>query len=87
MLTMVTSRKYMSDEMLAWATLSHENICPLLGVFESKSVLFFVYAHGENGTLHEWRRTSKRSAGDVLGRVSLITVSWPLLTYFLSCWR
>jgi hypothetical protein len=71
---MVTSQKFISQEILAWATLSHENICPLLGVFESKSVLFFVHAHGENGTLREWRHMSKRSVGDVLGRVSLITV-------------
>jgi len=67
--TMVTSRKGKAQDILAWATSLHENICPLLGVFEGKSELFFVYAQGENGTLAEWRHTSNPSVGDVLGRL------------------
>jgi serine/threonine protein kinase len=61
----------MAEEILIWATLLHENICPLLGVFERESELFFVYEYGENGTLREWRHTSSPSVSDVLGRVSL----------------
>jgi serine/threonine protein kinase len=69
---MVMSPKFKAEEILIWATLLHENICPLLGVFGKESELFFVYEHGENGTLREWRHTLNPSGWDVLGRVSLM---------------
>ena len=72
--TIVTSPKFKAQEILAWATSLHENICPLLGVFEGGYDLFFVYAHGENGTLREWRHSSNTSVGAVQGRVSLVAV-------------
>jgi hypothetical protein len=82
------SQKFNAQKILAWATLAHENICPLLGVFfESETELPFVYARGENGTLREWRHTSNPSVVDIQGHVSLAIVRRPLLTYFLSCSR
>ena len=49
----------------------HKNICPLLGVLERETDLFFVYANGENGSLRDWRHTSNPSIVDVQARVSL----------------
>jgi hypothetical protein len=80
----VTFRKFKTQQILAWATSSHENICPLLGVFEREAKLFFVYAHGENGTLSEWRRTSNPSVVEVQARVSLSHCSMASAYIFLE---
>ena len=43
-------------EALAWRSLSHHFILPLLGIFEVESQLFLVSPFMANGTLTEWRK-------------------------------
>ena len=45
-------------EALAWRSLSHRFIIPLLGIFEEKSLLFLVSPFMTNGTLTKWRENS-----------------------------
>ena len=45
-------------EALAWRSLSHRFIIPLLGIFEEKSHLFLVSPFMSNGTLTKWRESS-----------------------------
>ncbi|KAF8351814.1 kinase-like domain-containing protein [Amanita rubescens] len=54
--------KHLVQEALAWRSLSHRFILPLLGVFEDKLALYFVSPYMENGTIHQWR---KRQGPDV----------------------
>ncbi|KAF8345488.1 kinase-like domain-containing protein [Amanita rubescens] len=43
-------------EALAWRSLSHRFILPLLGIFENKSQLYLVSSFMMNGTLSNWRK-------------------------------
>ena len=43
-------------EALAWRSLSHKFILPLLGIFEKRSQLFLVSPFMDNGTLTDWRK-------------------------------
>ena len=43
-------------EALAWKSLSHHFILPLLGIFEEGSQLLLVSPFMANGTLSEWRK-------------------------------
>ena len=43
------------QEALAWQSLSHPYILPLLGIFQDKSQLFLVSPYMENRTLSHWR--------------------------------
>lgn len=43
-------------EALAWWSLSHDYILPLLGIYETKSHLFLVSPYMTNGTLFQWRQ-------------------------------
>ncbi|KAF8351810.1 kinase-like domain-containing protein [Amanita rubescens] len=43
-------------EALAWWSLSHKFILPLLGIYETKSHLFLVSPYMTNGTLFQWRQ-------------------------------
>ncbi|KAF8643921.1 hypothetical protein AX14_009531, partial [Amanita brunnescens Koide BX004] len=56
-------------EVLAWRSLSHQYILPLLGIFERKSKTFLVSPYMENGTLAGWRTNRKPSAKDIRQRV------------------
>lgn len=42
-------------EALAWRSLSHQFIIPLLGIYERKSQLYLVSPYMTNGTLIQWR--------------------------------
>jgi hypothetical protein len=50
--------------------MSHENISSLLGVYVTLSGFFYVYPHGENGTLREWRRKENPSVNEIQEHVS-----------------
>ena len=50
-------------EALAWRSLSHKFILPLLGIFEEGSQLFLVSPFMANGTLTEWRK--KQDSGQI----------------------
>ncbi|KAF8322438.1 kinase-like domain-containing protein [Amanita rubescens] len=43
-------------EALAWRSLAHRFIIPLLGIFEKKSQLYLVSPLMQNGTLSDWRK-------------------------------
>jgi hypothetical protein len=62
----------MCQRALVWGTLSHENVLPLLGIYEAKSFLF-VTPYMEYGTLRQWRREVNRSGMEIRDRVSLIS--------------
>ncbi|KAF8331207.1 kinase-like domain-containing protein, partial [Amanita rubescens] len=49
-------QKDFCKEALAWWSLSHRFILPLLGIYEEKSCLFLVSPYMTNGTLTRWRR-------------------------------
>ncbi|KAF8729825.1 hypothetical protein AX14_005990 [Amanita brunnescens Koide BX004] len=49
-------RKDFCREALAWRSLSHKFILPLLGIFEKRSQLFLVSPFMDNGTLTDWRK-------------------------------
>ncbi|KAF8700273.1 hypothetical protein AX14_000817 [Amanita brunnescens Koide BX004] len=56
-------------EVLAWRSLSHKYILPLLGIFKMESKTFLVSPYMENGTLAGWRSKRKPSVKDIRQRV------------------
>jgi hypothetical protein len=48
-------KKEFYTEALAWRSLSHRFILPLLGIYEEGPQLFFVSSFMTNGSLHDWR--------------------------------
>jgi serine/threonine protein kinase len=62
--------KLIGQEIFTWATLSHENICPLIGAYVKEGRFFHVYPHGENNTLLEWRHKTNRSVNEIQEHVS-----------------
>ncbi|KAF8736299.1 hypothetical protein AX14_000551 [Amanita brunnescens Koide BX004] len=52
-------RRVFCREALAWRSLSHRFILPLLGIYEEKAWLFLVSPLMENKTLAEWRRNQR----------------------------
>ena len=53
------------QEALAWRSLSHRFILPLLGIYEEKSQLFLVSPFMPNGTLHGWRKKHTLAVAEV----------------------
>jgi hypothetical protein len=49
-------RRDLCRRAVAWVSLAHRFILPVLGVFEEKTHLFLVTPHMINGTLSQWRR-------------------------------
>ena len=63
---------------LVWGSLSHENILPLLGIYDATangqgSGFFVVTPYMEHGTLREWRREVNPPGVKIRDRVSLIS--------------
>ncbi|KAF8710136.1 hypothetical protein AX14_013425 [Amanita brunnescens Koide BX004] len=56
-------------EVLAWRSLSHPYILPLLGIFERESQIFFVSPYMENGTLANWRKSNKPGVKEIRQRI------------------
>ena len=52
-------------QAIAWRSLSHRFILPLLGVYQGKSELSLVSPFMENGTLTQWRRKQERGAIEI----------------------
>ncbi|KAF8331184.1 kinase-like domain-containing protein [Amanita rubescens] len=52
-------------EALAWRTLSHKFILPLLGIYKEKAWLFLVSPLMANGTLSEWRRNQESDITEI----------------------
>ena len=48
--------KNLYKEALAWRSLSHRFILPLLGIYEEGPLLFLVSPFMTNGALREWRK-------------------------------
>ena len=62
----------MCQDAIIKGVLFHDNIAPLLGIYESEKRDFvFLYQQGENGTLSQWRQRSNPSLPESLERVSL----------------
>ena len=49
-------KKKFYTEALAWRSLSHQFILPLMGIYEEGLQLFLVSPFMMNGALHDWRR-------------------------------
>ncbi|KAF8696555.1 hypothetical protein AX14_001521 [Amanita brunnescens Koide BX004] len=60
-----TQRTDFCREALAWRSLTHEFILPLLGIFEDHAQLYLVSPYMTNGTLTDWRRQTKEPVGEV----------------------
>ena len=56
------------QRVLAWRSLVHHYILPLLGIFEMKPQLFLVSPYMPNGTLTQWREDNQGS-GVVLDKI------------------
>ena len=56
-------------EALAWRSLSHRFILPLLGIYEEGPQLFLVSSFMTNGTLRDWRRQQAPVRIDDVGRL------------------
>lgn len=54
---------------LAWKSLSHRFILPLLGIFEGKSQLFLVTPYMQSGTLSQWRKAQLSSVEPLVHRL------------------
>ena len=52
-------------EALAWRSLSHRFILPLLGIYEDSSQLFLVSPFMENGALNRWRKMRTPAVAEV----------------------
>ena len=52
-------QKDFCKEALAWRSVSHRFILPLLGIYQEKSMLFLVSSFMTNGTLTQWRRDQR----------------------------
>ena len=62
-------------EALAWRSLAHRFILPLLGVFEENSDLFLVSPFMPNGTLAQWRSKQKPDVTEIHRLVRLLCLS------------
>ena len=62
-------KKDFCREALAWGSLPHRYILPLLGVFEDRSALFLVSPYMTNGTLSQWRHKNQPVVADIHRRV------------------
>ena len=78
---LITQMEPMCQRALVWGSLSHENVLPLLGIYEGK-YLHFVTPDMEHGTLSQWRQSANPSGLEIRDRVCLISLSWLALTYF-----
>ena len=63
---------------LVWGALSHENVQPLLGIYDATASgrgrwLYFVTPFMEQGTLRQWRQKVNPSAVNIRDRVSRIS--------------
>ncbi|KAF8332437.1 kinase-like domain-containing protein [Amanita rubescens] len=56
-------------EALAWRSLSHPHILPLLGIYKAESQLFLVSPYMKNGTLASWRKNNQQSVHEVRQRI------------------
>ena len=77
---LMTSVKLMCQMALVWGTLSHENVLPLLGIYDATASgrgerLYFVTPYMEHDTLRQWRQNLKEIPSGVTIRdlVSLIS--------------
>jgi len=52
-------------EALAWRSLKHRFILPLLGIFEKKSQLYLVSPFMTNGTLSDWRKKQDPTVSEI----------------------
>ena len=52
-------------EALAWRSLLHRFILPLLGIYEEESRLFLVSPFMSNGTLTDWRKNEQPSVVEI----------------------
>jgi hypothetical protein len=52
-------------EAVAWRSLSHHLILPLLGIYREESQLFLVSPFMVNGTLTQWRGKRERGATEI----------------------
>ena len=52
-------------EALAWRSLTHRFILPLLGIFEKKSQLYLVSPFMTNGTLTDWRKNQNPPVSEI----------------------
>ena len=59
-------------ESLAWGSLSHQFILPLLGIYEEKSRLFLVSPFMTNGTLIQWRKNRSPGITEIYRMVRLL---------------
>ena len=82
--------KNLYTEAVAWRSLSHRFILPLLGIYEDGSQLLLVSPFMANGALREWRRDHVPVRIDEIRRLvrcrRLSEPSNKSLT-FVSCWR
>ena len=58
-------KRDLCQEVLAWRSLVHRFILPLLGIYEEKSQLFLVSQFMINGTLTQWRKKQKGDVSEV----------------------
>ena len=65
-------RKDFYREAVAWRSLAHRFILPLLGIFEDNSESFLVSPFTTNGTLAQWRRQQKRDVTEIHRLVRLL---------------
>ena len=72
------SMKVMCQIALIWKALSHENVQPLLGIYDAMASgrgrwLYFVIPYVEHGTLRRWRNKVNPSGAEIRDRVSQIS--------------
>ena len=65
----VSLRKDFCREALAWKSLSHQFIIPLLGIFEERDQLFLVSPFMANGTLTDWRNLKEKPGSNKIGEI------------------
>lgn len=64
-------RQEFCRESLAWRSIKHRFVLPLMGLFEHKSQLYLVTPFAANGTLCDWRKTQAPAVADVRRLVRL----------------
>lgn len=74
-------RRDLCQEVLAWRSLVHRFILPLLGIFEEKSQLYLVSPFMINGTLTQWRKKQKAEVSDVRRLVRALQLAEELNTF------
>ncbi len=80
-------RKDFCREALAWKSLSHCFILPLLGIFEEGSQLFLVSPFMDKGTLTEWRKKQWQGASKIreIHRLVSLALVFPIDEVDTSC--